>query len=232
MNKESFFKISYGLYIVTSRKGTQYNGYISNTVIQVSSDPPLLAVCSHKNNLTTEYIDESKVMGITVIKEKTDMPFIGKFGFKSGREFDKFNGTKFKLGVTGAPIVLDQALAYFDCEVLSVVDVGTHKIFIVKIIDAEILDNDSSPLTYKYYREVIKGVSPKNAPTYKDPQEIKNVTENKKLQKWHCEICGHIYDPEYGDPEHGIAPGTSFVDLPEGWTCPVCGVDKSNFVPI
>ena len=49
--------------------------------------------------------------------------------------------------------------------------------------------------------------------------------------KYVCEICGYVYDPEKGDPEHGIAPGTKFEDIPEDWACPDCGVDKSNFAP-
>ncbi|MBO7741108.1 MAG: rubredoxin [Victivallales bacterium] len=50
--------------------------------------------------------------------------------------------------------------------------------------------------------------------------------------KYICAICGYIYDPANGDPEHGIAPGTKFEDLPEDWGCPDCGVDKSNFQPM
>ncbi|MFH7321130.1 rubredoxin [Desulfurivibrio sp. D14AmB] len=52
------------------------------------------------------------------------------------------------------------------------------------------------------------------------------------MKKYECNVCGYIYDPEAGDPEGGIAPGTSFADLPESWTCPICGADKSQFSPI
>lgn len=47
---------------------------------------------------------------------------------------------------------------------------------------------------------------------------------------YECEMCGYVYDPAIGDPENGIAPGTPFEDLPDTWTCPVCGVDKSHFL--
>jgi rubredoxin len=50
------------------------------------------------------------------------------------------------------------------------------------------------------------------------------------LEKWECTVCGYIYDPEIGDPEHGIKPGTPFENLPEDWTCPVCGAPKDQFV--
>jgi rubredoxin len=51
-----------------------------------------------------------------------------------------------------------------------------------------------------------------------------------KLEKWECTVCGYIYDPELGDPEHGVEPGTPFEALPENWVCPVCGVPKDQFV--
>ena len=49
------------------------------------------------------------------------------------------------------------------------------------------------------------------------------------MSKYECEPCGYVYDPEAGDPDNGIAPGTAFEDLPDDWVCPVCGVDKSMF---
>lgn len=51
--------------------------------------------------------------------------------------------------------------------------------------------------------------------------------ENKTI--WVCDVCGYEYDPAKGDPDSGIAPGTAFEDIPEDWSCPLCGVDKSNF---
>ena len=49
------------------------------------------------------------------------------------------------------------------------------------------------------------------------------------MQKWQCAVCGYVYDPEQGDPDSGINPGTSFEDLPEDWVCPVCGASKDQF---
>ena len=49
------------------------------------------------------------------------------------------------------------------------------------------------------------------------------------MQKYQCTICGFVYDPEEGDPDSGIAPGTPFEDIPEDWYCPVCGVTKADF---
>ncbi|NMC54729.1 MAG: rubredoxin [Chloroflexi bacterium] len=52
------------------------------------------------------------------------------------------------------------------------------------------------------------------------------------MEKWECTSCGYIYDPAYGDPDGGIAPGTPFEDIPDDWVCPDCGVSKSMFVKV
>jgi flavin reductase (DIM6/NTAB) family NADH-FMN oxidoreductase RutF len=97
MNIETFFKLSYGLYIVSSHFEGKLNGHINNTVFQVTAEPPKLAVCSHKNNLTTDYILKSKSLTISIIQERVDLEYIGHFGFKSGREFNKFANINYKL---------------------------------------------------------------------------------------------------------------------------------------
>ncbi len=52
------------------------------------------------------------------------------------------------------------------------------------------------------------------------------------MQRYLCNVCGYIYDPRQGDPEHGIQPGVSFADLPDDWVCPECGVGKDEFSPV
>lgn len=229
MNYDIFLKITYGLYIVsTKNKENRFNGHISNTVFQVSSTPPTLAICCNKNNLSCDYIFESKLFSVSILKEETDMKFIGKFGFKSGKEIDKFIETKYKIGITGVPIVLDNTIGYLECEVINTLDVGTHILFIAKIINAEFLE-DAVPLTYANYRLIKKGLSPKSAPTYINKSLINKKGEKKGMQKYVCSVCGYIYDPEIGDPDSGIKPGTPFEDIPEDWVCPVCGVGKDSF---
>jgi rubredoxin len=128
--------------------------------------------------------------------------------------------------MTGAPIVLDYTIGFMECEVLSSTDVGTHTIFIGKIIDCDIL-SDAEPMTYAYYHQIKGGKSPKTAPTY-----IKEETTPKMASttnKYKCKICGYIYDPEKGDPDSGIKPGTPFEALPDSWVCPICNAPKSEF---
>jgi len=93
------------------------------------------------------------------------LPFIGGFGFKSGRNTDKLKGMNYKVGITGSPIFLDNATAYLEAEVIQDVDAGTHTIFIGKVVAAEIL-NENPCMTYEYYHQVKRGTTPKTAPSY------------------------------------------------------------------
>ncbi len=226
MNSTAFFKLSYGLYAVSSRKGEALNGQIANSVFQVTADPPLIAISINKQNLTCDFIKESKVFTISVLSKDTPMEFIGKFGFKSGRDIDKFSDTEYREGVTGAPIVTENSIAFFEAEVSKIIDTGsTHIIFIGEIVDADNLQ-EGEPMTYAYYHKVKRGRAPKTAPTYIKEEKKR---EDTSMKKYVCTVCGYVYDPEVGDPDNGIAPGTSFEELPEDWVCPVCGVGKDSF---
>ena len=227
MNRKALHKISYGLYIVSSKKEKKINGQVANSVFQVTAEPPTIAVSINKKNLTHEYINHSNVFTLSVICDKAPMTYIGTFGYKSGRDIDKFKDVKYKIGKTGAPIVLDHALAFIEAELLNQIDIGTHTIFIGKIIDADILTNDKC-MTYEYYHLIKGGKSPKNAPTYIKDEKME-IKEEKKMNRYICKVCGYVYDPEKGDPENGIKPGTLFEDLPDDWVCPVCGASKNDF---
>lgn len=162
----ALFKINYGLYIVTSRKEEKYNGQIANAVIQVTAEPPKIAVCINKNNLTHEYIDSSGVFTVSILSKETPLTFIGLFGFKSGRDIEKFKDVNYELGEkTSVPIVKDHTVAFIECKVVDKFDVGTHSIFIGEVLNCGKL-SDEEPMTYAYYHEVKKGKASKNAPTY------------------------------------------------------------------
>lgn len=227
MDKKILYKISYGIYVVSSKNKDKFNGQIANTVIQVTAEPPKLSVCINTKNLTHQFIQKSKVFSASILEQNVPMKFIGHFGFKSGREFDKFNKMDYKLGKTGVPIVIPNSLGYIECELTGNINVGTHTIFVGKIVDAQII-KEGDPLTYAYYHQVKNGKSPENAPTYIKEEKIKS-REEKKMEKYECTICGYVYDPEKGDPDSGVSPGISFEDLPDDWVCPVCGAGKDDF---
>jgi flavin reductase (DIM6/NTAB) family NADH-FMN oxidoreductase RutF/rubredoxin len=237
MDKNAFFKISYGLYIVCSKDGQNLNGHISNTVFQVTADPPKFVVATHKDNLTTKYIESSGAFSVSVLQQDVDLEFLGPWGFKSGTELNKFKNIHYKTGKSGAPIVLDKSIAYIDCLVLDKIDTGTHILYVGLVVDSEVLDDSKSPLTYDHYRKVIKGLSPENSPTYMgDKIELavggQESRPTSKPGRYQCKVCGYIYDPEEGDPHAGVPPGTAFEDIPEDWSCPICGVTKKDFFPI
>ena len=224
MNLKALYLISYGLYIIGSRKGDRLNGQIANTVIQVSSEPPTISVCINKQNLTHQLIRDSGVFTVSILSQDTPLSFIGHFGFKSGRDVDKFEGVKYKIGETQAPVVLDNTPAYLEAKVIKEVDVGTHTIFVAELVAAEVV-REGEPMTYAYYHQVKRGTTPKTAPSYIEERKEVGI----EVAKYKCTVCGYIYDPEKGDPESGIAPGTPFEELPEDWVCPVCGAGKDEF---
>lgn len=232
MDNKALQKIGYGVYVVTSRKGGKFNGQIANTVFQVTSQPLTIAVSINRNNLTWEYIRDSRVFAVTVLWQETPLSFIGNFGFKSGRDIDKFDGVKFKLGETKAPIVLDNAVSYIEARVKQEMDVGTHTIFVGEVINAEVVAEKVS-MTYDYYHQIKGGKTPKAAATYLEEKKASKPEEKKEakpgMANYRCTVCGYIYEPEKGDPDGGISPGTPFEKLPDDWTCPVCGAGKSDF---
>ena len=165
LNREVFTQLSYGLYTVTSHLDGKLNGQIVNTVLQVTSEPPRVAVIINKDNLTHEYISKSRVFGASVLDTSTPMTFIGLFGFKSGRNVDKLSQVEFTEGATGAPLVTDHCLSVLEARVIEQVDVGTHTLFVGDVVSADVL-RSGEPLTYAYYHTHLKGKSPKTAPTF------------------------------------------------------------------
>jgi ferric-chelate reductase [NAD(P)H] len=165
VNLKALYKLGYGLYVVTSLKENRLNGQIANTVFQITSEPPTIAVSINKTNLTHEFIKQSKVFAASILSQDTPLSFIGHFGFKSGRDLDKLSGTNYKIGETGAPLVTDNTLAYLEARVSKEVDAGTHTIFIGELVGAEVI-KEGEPMTYAYYHQVKRGTTPKTAPVY------------------------------------------------------------------
>jgi flavin reductase (DIM6/NTAB) family NADH-FMN oxidoreductase RutF/rubredoxin len=229
MNKSAFYKLSYGIYVITSGKDGRFNGQIANTVFQVSSEPPTVAVSINKQNFTHEHITVSRRFAVSILDEATPMTMIGQFGFKCGRDLDKFLGVKIRTGVTGVPIVTDHAAAFIEAKVVGEMDCGTHTVFLGRVVDCDVLASAAQPMTYAYYHTVKGGKSPKNAPTYQEQAPPKPATAAPKAARYTCTVCGYTYDPEKGDPEGHVAAGTRFEDLPAGWVCPVCGAEKDKF---
>lgn len=212
---EALNNISYGMYCITTKYNGRNVGCIVNTVIQVTAENPKILVSINKENYTNEAIQKTKRFLINILSEKTRKEVIGKFGFFTSKEENKFDGFE-HVEEAGLPKLLENMCGYISCNVEKIIDCGTHEIFIAKVEETS-LENNLLPMTYRYYKEEIKGTSPSKAPTY---------IENKDTQgeKYKCIICGHIYDEE--------ETGVKFEDLPDDWKCPICGVGKDKFVKL
>jgi flavin reductase (DIM6/NTAB) family NADH-FMN oxidoreductase RutF/rubredoxin len=221
---EALFKISYGLYVVCSGDKDKGNGFISNTVFQLTAQPAKFAISCNKNNFTTGFIIDTGCFSVSVLHKDCPSEIYSRFGYKSGKDTDKLSGMDVKYGETGVPIVMNEAIAYLECKLVQTIDVGTHLLFIGELIQSVVLDNTREPVTYKYYREVKKGSSPKNAPTYIEPSKIKHDEGSTDARKYKCSACGYLYD----EAEEKV----KFADLPEDWCCPLCGVGKEDFMEL
>ncbi len=209
-------------------------------------NPRQIAVSSHKKNYTTDKIIKSGKFSVSVLQKHVNTSLIGKFGFMSGSEIDKFSDIETITSVTGVPVVIDSSVAWFDCKVVQTVDVGSHILIIGEVMDSDVISGEE-PLTYAYYREKYKMLSPKNSPTYinkekldaePEPEKAESTTTiseetetsgEKSFSKFTCGVCGFQYDPEEGDPTVGIPPGTPFEDLPDDYRCPICNAGKEYF---
>ena len=230
LDLESLFNLSYGMCVLGSKEGDKVNVCIVNTVFQLTPEPPIVAVSVNKQCLTHEFISSSKVFTASILSEAAPMPFIGRFGFRSGRDINKLERAKYRPGVTGAPIVLDYAVAFLEAELTQSLDVGSHTLFVGRIVACETLDDKVYPMTYAYYRDVKHGRTPKSAATYIESK--RKPEKETSMKKYKCIMCGYIYDPAKGDPDNGVEPGTAFENLPDGWVCPECGAGKDEFEPI
>lgn len=220
INLKALYHITYGLYIVSSGNTKNGNGYISNTVFQITSSPAKFAISCNKDNYTSELIQKFKTFSVSVLHRNTKPETFGTFGFKTGKTFNKLKGMNIKSGKTGTLIILDDSIAYLEFKLTETIDEGTHLLFIGELVDAQIIDKNLEPITYAYYRNLKKGVAPKNAPTYIEQKEIKKP--DSKIYK--CSVCGHIYDDSIED--------VKFENLPDNWICPTCGVTKENFIEL
>ena len=207
MNKRAFWSLSYGIYLVSVWDNDRPTGCIANSVMQITSEPATVAISINHDNYTNSCFKKSGRFAVSILGEKCDPSVIGTFGFKSGRDTDKFTSVEHEIhdGMT----VVSECCAYITCEVIDSMETETHTVFLGRVTDADVIGNDT-PMTYSYYHKVIKGKSPKNAPTY--------IAEEKNNNSYICSVCGYVYDGEI-----------PFEDLPSDYTCPVCGQPKSVF---
>lgn len=165
MNPDIFNDISYGVYVVSSVDGDRPTGCIVNSIIQVSAVPATMAISIHHDNFTTECIEKTGVFAISILSEKTDPKTISVFGFRSGRNYDKFAVFPYRR-VDNLP-VLEDSCGYILCKVIGRMESPTHTVFLGEVTDGDVIGTDTAPMTYAFYHRELKGKTSANAPTFK-----------------------------------------------------------------
>lgn len=208
MDKKVFRNMSYGVYLVTTMDGNRPTGCVANSIMQITSEPSVVAVSMNHDNYTKECIVKHGRLAVTIMAEDTAPALIGVFGFQSGKNADKFEDVAYDMH---AEVPVPAAgCGWYAGEVIGSFETETHTVFFVKVTEGE--TRPGTPMTYAYYHNVVKGKSPKNAPTYQ-PEE-----PEKTEATWVCSICGYEYK--------GDVP---FEELPEDYLCPICKQPKSKF---
>lgn len=213
MDKKVLYKLSYGMYAVTSLDGTRPVGCAANCAMQITSSPVTVAISMNNKNYTTACIRESKKFALSIFSDKSNLLSIGTLGFQSSKDVDKFTDIPVEYH-DGMPVISD-GCGYGLFKVIDTLETSTHVLFIGEMYEGEVL-SDENPMSYAYYREVIKGTAGKNSPTC---QMVEGVWTCK--EKWRCRVCGYIYEGEI-----------PFEDLPDDWVCPLCKHPKSDFEKI
>ena len=205
MDSKAMYKLSYGLFILSSNEAGKDNGCIINTAIQAASEPNQISICVNKLNHTHDMIMDTGKFTISVLSQSASFDLFKRFGFQSGKDVDKFEGfDKCKRDKSGIYYITEGTNAYLSVNVSKSEDLGSHTMFIGEITDMKVL-SDVPSATYDYYHKNIK------------PQPQTDRKANGSQTVWRCTICGYEYIGE---------------ELPEDFICPICKHPANDFEKI
>ena len=199
IENSAMYKISYGLFMLTTTDGEKQNGCIVNTVSMLTDNPKRLVVFVNKANYSEELLRKTGIFNVSVLTESTPFELFKQFGFVSGRDKDKFEGGMYETSENGLYYLPKHANAVLSGKVVDYYDYGTHTLFVAEVTEAKVL-NDEKSVTYEYYQANIKQ-KPQVAPT------------PAQGEKWICKICGYVHEGE----------------LPDDFICPWCKHPASDF---
>ncbi|MBR3316534.1 MAG: flavin reductase [Atopobiaceae bacterium] len=165
MDPRALYKFQSGLSVVSAQAGDDVGACVINTGLQLTSEPLQIEVVVNKKNHTEGVISKAGHFALIVVTEAADMLYIGRFGFRTSADYDKFAGIEHNTTVLGDPYTPENAACMLACKVVSSLDVGTHTIFVGEVVDAEVL-SDVTPMTYNYYHTVLKGKTPAKASSF------------------------------------------------------------------
>lgn len=250
MNKNVLSKLTYGLYILSSKDHDKASGCIIDVCVQVATNPDRILISVMDSNYTRELIKKSGVFCIAVLCKDCPFEMIKHFGYQSGRDVDKFEGLTTFTDINGVPSVLSCVCATISAKVVERIDLGSHTVFIGIVKDQKFL-SCSEPMTYAHYQEHVK---PKvegldDHVTQNDEKCVDSPVEaDKSGDKYHkdantlglYETANKLAMEECCTKERPIVGwkcticGFVYQDpvLPDDYMCPVCGHPSSDFVPI
>lgn len=178
IQKEAMYKLTYGLFVLTTKDGEKHNGCIVNTVSMLTDNPKRITVFVNKANYTEELIRKSGVLNVSVLTEETPFELFKQFGFVSGRDVDKFAGKSYPKTENGLYYVPEYSNAVMSAKVIDFHEYGTHTLFVAEVTEAQTLGEGKS-VTYEYYQ-----------------QNIKPSVKKAEKTKWVCKICGYTHEGE------------------------------------
>lgn len=202
IEKEAMYKLTYGLFVLTTTDGKKQNGCIVNTVSMITDNPKRIVVFVNKANYSEGLLRKTGIFNVSILTEKTPFDVFKRFGFVSGRDTDKFAGGRYETTENGLYYIPEYSNAVLSAKVVDSYDYGTHTLFVAEVTEARTLSTDKS-LSYEYYLNNIKP-KPQPAPTQ----------DEGKGGKWVCKICGYVHE---GD------------ELPDDFICPWCKHPASDF---
>ena len=195
-------KLSYGLFVLTSREGDKDNGCIINTAQMLTDSPKRVTIAVNRQNLSRDMIARTGLFNLSVLTEEVPFKVFERFGFVSGRDADKFAGCDCDVRTAnGLRYVPKYTNAVISCRVVESHDYDTHTLFVAEVVEARTL-SDQPSITYAYYFAHTK---PKPQPT------------DTPKKGFVCKICGYVYE---GDA------------LPEDYVCPLCKHGPEDFEPL
>jgi len=226
MDQLAFTKLTYGMYVTGIKDSAgRFCGSLVDATAQIAmGSRPYVALGSMNRNYTTEVLLQNGLFTLSVLPDNVDPFVLANFGFQSGRTVDKWSNVPFEV-YHDLP-VLKSSIARLLCRVDGIRKFETHHLFIAEIIEAD--HTGGEPLIYADYFtklkapvaeafKVYKETGKPPAPVEGNPAADEGAKEQQK-SKWVCSVCGYVYD--------GDVP---FEDLPDTYTCPLCGQPKSVF---
>ncbi len=154
MRDQTLLHITYGMYIVGTIDKKETNAFLVSSLVQVNSEPDIIAISVMKSNHSHDMIKNSLKFSASIISRGTPIGFIKKFGVDSGKNTDKLKDVSITVGQNGCPIVIDNVVSYFEADVMKVVDLQNNSVFIARVTNSHTL-TDKKPLSYADYNEII-----------------------------------------------------------------------------